>query len=55
MQRDWYGWLKERIESCLFMSAADCAFLHGQINFAYIADLITEEQMKELNKLIPEY
>lgn len=55
MQRNWYDWLKEQIESRNFIRTTECSYMHGQVAFAYISELITEEQKEELVNLIPEY
>ena len=55
MEVDFYGWLKDVCEKNSFHTVADCAFVHGQIVFAYIAELITKEQEVELIGMIPEY
>lgn len=55
MEVDFYGWLKDVCERNSFHTVADCAFVHGQIVFAYIAELITKEQEVELIGMIPEY
>ena len=55
MQRDWYKWLKEQIQSRDFVRTTECAYMHGQLCFAYISELITNEQKEELVDLIPEY
>jgi len=52
----WYEYLKNEIMSESWVCGkVDYAFRHGQVMFARTADLITEEHMKELSDMIPEY
>lgn len=55
MDNYWYEWLKKQIESRNFNNTVERAFVHGQLEFAYISDLITKEHHDELNNMIPEY
>ena len=55
MDNYWYEWLKKQIESRGLSNAVECAFMHGQVQFAFISDLITEEHRNELNNMIPDY
>lgn len=55
MGRNWYEWLKNQIRDRKFDKPVDCASMNGQLNFAYIADLITKEQRDELSDMIPKF
>jgi len=55
MERNWYEYLEGQIENTKFYKLTQCAYIHGQINFAYVAGLISKEQRDELDARIPEY
>lgn len=55
MGTKWYKYLKEKIKTDNFLTDTGYAFIHGQVLFAYSAELITEKQKDELCKIIPEY
>ncbi len=55
MENNWYEWLKNQVNNRGVNKSVDCAFMHGQIIFACVAGLITEEQKDELTAMIPEY
>lgn len=56
MNQNWYEYLKEKIKSEKWTCGnTDCAFMHGQVTFAWIARLITDEEKEKLNDMIPEY
>ena len=55
MDNYWYEWLKKQIESRNLINTVECAFVHGQVQFAFISSLITLEQRNKLNDMIPAY
>ena len=55
MDNYWYEWLRKQIESRNLISTVECAFVHGQVQFAFISGLITLEQCNKLNDMIPAY
>ena len=55
MDNYWYEWLRKQIESRNLINNVECAFVHGQVQFAFISGLITLEQLNKLNDMIPAY
>lgn len=53
---NWYEWLYNKIEGEMnHCKNVDCAYYNGQVNFACVAGLITQDQRDKLTAMIPEY
>lgn len=56
MKENWYEYLKRNIKSEKWTGGdTSYAFMHGEVCFACLCGIISEEQRDELTDMIPEY